>query len=197
MSSPSAININALIAAASKNAGDDGLPPVHLWHPEQCAEMDIEILRDGRWRHDGQLITRQSLVKLFSTILRKDADGSTYLVTPVEKVRVRVVCAPFVATLLDVQGEGDKQVLFFTTNVDDVVKAGKDRPVRVETNLETLEPTPFVMVRNGLEALINRSVFYSLVTLAVEHDLGKGKQLGVWSDGVFFPLGPPGVHNEF
>ncbi len=190
------INVNALIAAASKNAGNDGLPPVHLWHPERCADMDIEILRDGRWRHDGQLITRQSLVKLFSTILRKDDDGSIYLVTPVEKVRVRVACAPFVAIILDVQGEGETQVLFFTNNVGDVIKAGRDRPIRVETDVVTQEPTPFVMVRHGLEALINRSVFYQLVGLSVERRSGADKQLGVWSDGEFFPLGPPGVHHD-
>jgi uncharacterized protein len=196
MGTRNAINVNALIAAARKNAGNDGLPPVHLWHPEQCADMDIEILRDGRWLHDGQPITRQSLVKLFSTILRKDDDGGIYLVTPVEKVRVRVACAPFLATRLDVQGQGEKQVLFFTTTVDDVIRCGAERPLRVKTDPKTLEPTPFVMVRNGLEALISRSVFYTLVNLAMEQETDAGTQLGVWSDGVFFALGPPGIHDE-
>jgi len=196
MGTRDAINVNALIAAASKNAGDDGLPPVHLWHPEHCADMDIEILRDGTWLHDGQRITRHSLVKLFSTILRKDDDGGIYLVTPVEKVRVRVACAPFIAITLDVQNEGEKQVLYFTTNVGDVVRAGPDRPIRVKTDPKTLEPTPFVMVRHGLKALINRAVFYQMVELAVERDLGDGPQLGVWSDRAFFALGPPGVHHD-
>jgi uncharacterized protein len=195
MGTRNAINVNALIAAARKNAGNDGLPPVHLWHPEQCADMDIEILCDGRWLHDGQPITRQSLVKLFSTILRKDDDGGIYLVTPVEKVRVRVACAPFLAPRLDVQGQGETQVLFFTTNVDDVIRCGAERPLRVQTDPKTLEPTPFVMVRNGLEALISRSVFYTLVNLAVERQTDLGNQLGVWSDGVFFALGPPGIHD--
>lgn len=196
MGTSSATNVNALIAAAKRNAGGDNLPPVHLWHPERCTDMDIEILRDGSWHHDGQPIVRQSLVKLFSTILRKDEDGGTYLVTPVEKVRVKIACAPFIATLLNVQGTGKTQKLFFTTNVDDVVLADKTRPIRVQTDAITQEPTPFIMVRNGLEALIGRAVFYQLVELAQVHDLGDGAQLGVWSDGVFFPLGPPGMHND-
>ncbi len=195
MGTRGAINVNALIAAAQKNAGDGGLPPVHLWHPEQCADMDIEILRDGSWYHDGNRITRHSLVKLFSTILRKDDDGSIYLVTPVEKVRVQVRCAPFIAIALDAQGQGEDQVLYFTTNVDDVVKCGPQRPLRVKTDPKTSEPTPLVMVRHGLEALISRSVFYEMVELAVERDLGEGPQLGIWSDGAFFALGPPGVHH--
>ncbi len=182
------------MAAARQNARGDELPPVHLWNPEHCAQMDIEILKDGTWLHDGQRITRPALVKLFSTILRKDKDGEIYLVTPVEKVRVNVACAPFIAIALNVQGKGKDQELYFTTNVEDVVQCGPDRPLRVQTNQKSGEPTPFVMVRNGLEALINRAVFYQLVDLAVEHDLGNGAQLGVWSDGAFFALGPPGVH---
>lgn len=195
MGTPPASNVNALIAAAKQNEGNQGLPPVHLWHPERCTDMDIEILRDGSWRHDGQPITRQSLVKLFSTILRKDDDGGIYLVTPVEKVRVKVACAPFVATLLNVEGSGKNQKLLFTTNVGEVVQAGERRPIRVETAPKTGEPTPFVMVRAGLEALLCRAVFYQLVELAVEHDQGDGPQLGVWSEGVFFALGPPGAHH--
>lgn len=195
MGTPSSINVNALIAAARKNATDDGLPPVHLWHPEHCADMDIEILSDGRWLHDGHPITRPALVKLFSTILRKDKDGCTYLVTPVEKVKVRVARAPFIATSVQIQGKGTGQTLFFTTNVDDVVRCGPERPLRVQTDPDTLQPLPFVMVRHGLEALISRSVFYQLVDLAVEHDLGEGIQLGVWSDEAFFALGPPGIHH--
>ena len=189
-------NVNALIAAARQNAGNDGLPPVHLWHPERCADMDIEILRDGSWRHDGQPIRRAALVRLFSTILRKDDDGEIYMVTPQEKVHVRVACAPFVAVALEARDKGERQQLFFTTNVGDVVLAGPNRPIRVDTNPQTLEPTPFVLVRDRLEALISRAVFYQLVDLAVERDSDEGPQLGVWSDGAFFALGPPGVHRD-
>ena len=187
-------NVNALIAAARQNASDDGLPPVHLWHPERCADMDIAIHRDGSWHHDGQPIRRPELVRLFSTILRKDEDGETYLITPQEKVRVRIAIAPFVAVALQVRGEGEGQRLYFTTNVGDVVLAGPKRPIRVETDPDTLQPTPFVLVRGRLEALISRAVFYQMVDLAVERDAGAGPQLGVWSDGAFFALGPPGVH---
>lgn len=162
------------------------LPPVEQWHPAHCGEIDIRIARDGTWFHQGMPIGRKEIVRLFSTILRKDADG-VHLVTPVEKMRIRVDDAPFVAVLLDAEGAGSNQTLIFTTNVGDEVRAGAENPLRVSTNSESGEPAPYVHVRGGLEARISRAVFYQLVELAVagaEPDV-----LGVWSSGSFFPLG--------
>ena len=161
------------------------LPPVERWNPPHCGDIDIRIGRDGTWYHQGTPFARRELVRLFSTILRKDPDGF-HLVTPAEKMRIRVDDAPFVAVLLRVEGEGRTQRLIFTTNVGDETVAGPDNPIRVDTR-ETGEPSPYVHVRRGLEALIARSVFYQLVDLAAP---GADGVLGVWSDGVFFPLGP-------
>ena len=168
----------------------DGRRPVERWNPDYCGEMDLVIKGDGSWWHEGSRITRKGLVELFASVLRKDADGRTYLVTPVEKLGIRVERAPFIAIRVDAKGEGEAQRLFFTTNLDDVVEAGPDHPIRVETDPGTLEPDPYVLVRGRLEAAINRPVFYELVELAVEHD----GALGVWAGGAFFPLGPEGAH---
>ncbi|WP_298912123.1 DUF1285 domain-containing protein [uncultured Algimonas sp.] len=168
----------------------DGQRPVDRWDPDYCGEMDLVIKADGSWWHEGSRITRKGLVELFASVLRKDEDGRTYLVTPVEKLGVRVERAPFIAIRVDATGEGEAQRLFFTTNLDETVEAGPDHPIRVETDAETMEPDPFVLVRGRLEAAINRPVFYELVELAVEND----GVLGVWAGGAFFPLGPKGAH---
>jgi len=162
-----------------------GLPPVERWHPAHCGDIDIRIARDGTWYHMGSPIGRRELVRLFSTILRKDPDGY-HLVTPAEKMRIAVEDAPFLAVLLRVEGEGLGQRLIFTTNVGDETVAGRDNPIRVETDPHTDEPAPYVHVRRGLEAKIARSVFYQLADMAVE---GEDGVLGVWSDGAFFALG--------
>ncbi|MBS0473343.1 MAG: DUF1285 domain-containing protein [Proteobacteria bacterium] len=163
------------------------LPPVEKWNPAHCGEIDIRIARDGTWYHMGSPIGRKELVRLFSTILRKDPEGYV-LVTPVEKMRIRVEDVPFLAVLMDVSGEGCDQVLTFTTNVGDEAVAGRDNPIRVETDPATGEPAPYVHIRKGLEARIARSVFYQLADLTVP---GVGGVLGVWSGGVFFPIGRP------
>jgi uncharacterized protein len=159
------------------------LPPVEKWNPAHCGEIDIRIARDGTWFHEGTPIGRRELVRLFSTILRKDPDGY-HLVTPGEKMRIRVEDVPFLAVLL----REENGRLIFTTNVGDETVAGPDNPIRVETNAETGEPAPYVHVRRGLEARISRAVFYQLADMAV---LGEGGQLGVWSEGRFFALGYP------
>ncbi len=173
---------------------EDGQRPVEKWSPDYCGEMDMVIKADGSWWHEGTRITRRGLIDLFASILRKDKDGETYLVTPVEKIRISIERAHFTAVRVDIEGEGDKQRVFFTTNLDDVVEAGAEHPIRVETDTETLEPTPFVNVRGRLEASLNRPVFYELVESAVERETPKGKQLGIWAGGMFFPLGPVGAH---
>lgn len=168
-------------AAASRS-----LPPVERWNPPHCGDIDIRIARDGTWYHQGTPFGRRELVRLFSTILRKDPDGF-HLVTPVEKMRIRVDAAPFVAVLLNVEGAGETQRLIFTTNVGDETVASRENPIRVEIEPKTGAPSPYVHVRRGLEALIARSVFYQMAELAVQDLDGV---MGVWSEGVFFPLGP-------
>ena len=128
------------------------------------------------------------MVKLFSNIIRRDGDDY-FLVTPVEKVGIRVDDAPFVAVTLEVQGQGESQVLRFTTNVDEQVEAGLEHPLRVVTDPITQEPAPYVRVRTNLEALVHRNVFYQLVELAVSRPINGQNWLGVWSSGEFFPIG--------
>jgi hypothetical protein len=181
------------VAAAVKQAPGRGLPPVHLWNPAHSGEIDIVIQRDGAWRHEGALISREALVRLFSTVLRKDPDGY-WLVTPVEKMKITVEDAPFVAVRVDrAKNEDGGEDLTFLTNVGDEVTAGPDNPIRVETGLDG-EPRPYVHVRRGLEALINRPVFYELVEMAEERATPEGPQLGVASQGAWFPVGPAGAH---
>jgi hypothetical protein len=163
-----------------------GLPPVAQWNPAQCGTIDIRIARDGTWYHDGTPIGRKELVRLFSTVLRKEADGF-YLVTPAEKMKIVVEDAPFVAVLLKVEGAGRDQKLVFTTNVGDQTAAGPENVIRVEADPAMHEPAPYVHVRNGLEAKIARPVFYQLADIAEHGDDGT---LGVWSAGTFFVLGP-------
>lgn len=167
------------IADAARQAPGRGLPPVHLWNPAHSGEIDIVIKPDGRWVHEGAVISREALVRLFSTVLRKDPDGF-HLVTPVEKMRITVEDAPFVAVRVDRDGED----LRFLTNVGDEVVAGPDNAIRVET-AEDGEPRPYLHVRRGLEALIARPVFYELVEMAQERD----GELGVTSGGAWFALG--------
>jgi hypothetical protein len=178
-----------LASLQRETAAGRALPPVERWNPAHCGDIDIRIARDGTWYHQGAPFTRRELVRLFSTILRKDPDGF-HLVTPSEKMRIRVDDAPFLAVLLRAEGEGEKQRLTFTTNVGDETVAGADNPIRVETNAETGEPAPYIHVRRGLEACISRNVFYQLADMAVPGEDEYVDQLGVWSEGRFFPLGP-------
>lgn len=165
----------------AEGQGQRTLPPVHLWHPDNCGDIDIVIRADGVWMHEGTPIGRPELVRLFSSVLRRDDDGY-YLVTPVEKLKITVEDAPFVAVRVDRQ-DGD---LVFTTHVGDTVRAGADNPVRVEVDARTGEPRPYVHVRAGLEALITRNVFYELVEMSEV----QGEHRVVRSGGSTFVLGP-------
>ena len=168
--------------------------PVEGWKPDYCGEMDMIIKADGTWWHEGSKIKRQKLVRLFASILRKDSDGETYLVTPVEKIKIRVERGHFLITDLHSEGEKQNQKVFFTTNLGEYIKLSDANPMRVDTNSSTLEPSPYVNIRGRLEALLSRSVFYSVVDLASEVEMNNGKQLGIWSFGSFFPLGPIDSH---
>ncbi len=182
---PSAENL----AAAAKTAGKKGPPPVHLWNPPFCGDLDMEIRRDGTWFYLGTPIGRHALVKLFSSIIRKDGD-EYFLVTPVEKVGIRVVDAPFVAVDADAEGSGRDQTLTFTTNVEDEVRAGPEHPIRVIRDPETGEPSPYVLVRRNLEALIDRKTFYRLIDLGTHEEREGERWFGLWAGGTFFPIIP-------
>ena len=176
---------NDLLAQIPKAKGP---APVHLWNPDFCGDIDMRIARDGTWYYLGTPIGRKPMVRLFSTIIRRDGDDY-FLVTPVEKVGIRVDDAPFVAVALEVLGEGEQQVLRFTSNVEEQVDAGPDSPLRVVIDPVTQEPSPYVLMRSNLEALIHRNVFYQLVELAVPRVIDGDEWLGVWSQGAFYPIG--------
>lgn len=167
--------------------GKKGLPPVHLWNPPCCGDIDMRIARDGSWFYLGTPIGRKPMVKLFSSIIRRDGDAY-FLVTPVEKVGIQVDDAPFVAVSLQVEGEGEAQLLRFTSNVEDEVVAGIAHPLRFVLDPHTQQPSPYVLIRSNLEALMVRSVFYQLVELARPREIDGQLWLGVWSGGQFFPI---------
>ncbi len=163
---------------------------------ESCGDFDIRIARDGTWYYKGTPINRLPLVKLFASVLRREPDGSHWLVTPVERGTILVEDAPFIAVDVDRQPRESPgpavDELIFRTNLDETVVAGPEHPIRVEIDADTGEPAPYIEVRDGLEALINRATFYRLVEFAVGRvDPDDGREvLGVWSKGRFFPLGP-------
>ena len=177
------------LAQSAQAAAKKGPPPVHLWNPPFCGDLDMRIARDGTWFYLGTPIGRKPLVRLFSSIIRKDGDDY-FLVTPVEKVGITVDDAPFVAIDFEAEGEGRAQVLTFVTQVDDVMAAGPEHPIRVERDAETGEPSPYVLVRANLEALIDRKSFYRLVDLGVHEEHAGKRWFGVWSGGQFFPIIP-------
>jgi uncharacterized protein len=163
--------------------------PLARRQPIDCGHFDIAIARDGTWSYRGSPITRLPLVRLFSTVLRREADGTFWLITPVERGRITVEDAPFVAVEMTRRGEGRHQVLIFRTNVDDTVAAEAAHPLRVANDPETGAPNPYILVRDGLEARLTRSVFYELVEIGREERVGDETLYGVWSNGTFFPLG--------
>ena len=162
----------------------NGPPPVHLWNPPFCGDIDMRIAQDGTWFYMNSPIGRKSLVQLFASVLRHDADGKFYLVTPVEKVGIRVDDAPFTAVRMNVAGEGQAQVVSFETNVDDAVTADAAHPLRFTVEQGTDGLKPYVLVRAGLEALVSRALFYDLVAAGTV----EGDWFGVWSAGQFFPM---------
>jgi hypothetical protein len=159
--------------------------PVEQWDPPYCGDIGLEIRRDGTWLYRGSAINRPALVKLFARVLRRDADGRFYLVTPAEKVDVAVEDAPFLAVELEVTGKGVAQSLLWRTNVDDVVRSGPEHPLRFAADGAGGGLKPYLHVRGRLEALAARPLVYDLVELSAEAPDGA---TGIWSDGVFFPL---------
>ncbi len=176
-SSPDLSEIAALVAAQK-------LPPVDQWHPAHCGDSFMRIAADGTWFHEGTPIGRAELVRLFSSILRREDDGSFVLVTPGEKLDIVVDDAPFAAVGADSEGEGRGRTIAFRLNTGDHVMAGDANRLRVETGPDGT-PRPYLHVRRGLEALVNRATFYQLADWA----LAEGAEPpGLWSKGVFFPF---------
>jgi uncharacterized protein len=170
------------LAEIARLAAAQRLPPVESWQPSHCGDSEMRIGRDGTWFHQGSPIGRPAMVRLFSTILRREPDGGFVLVTPVEKLDIAVEDAPFVAVELKSEGEGEARALAFRLNTGDVVIAGPDHPLRFEYG-----PHPYLAVRGGLDALVARPVYYELAELA----LAEGAEPpGLWSGGEFFPLEP-------
>ena len=166
---------------------ENRLPPVDRWNPEHCGDSGMIITRDGRWLHEGTPIGRESMVRLFSTILRREPDGSYVLVTPVEKLSIVVEDVPFLASEVRIEGEGTESRLIFRLNTGDLVAADAAHPLRFANGPDG--PLPYLLVRGDMEARIARPVYYELVERALARD-GQDPTPGVWSAGSFFPLDP-------
>lgn len=185
MPAPPADLTGLSLAEIAKLAGEAKLPPVASWNPTHCGDSEMRIARDGTWYHQGSPIGRAAMVKLFSTILRREPDGSFVLVTPVEKLDIAVEDAPFVAVELKSDGKGQARRLAFRLNTGDLIVAGADHPLRFESRQDG--PHPYLLVREGLDALVARPVYYELANAAIEEG---SDPPGLWSDGVFFPIAP-------
>lgn len=167
----------------AKALAEKRLPPVEKWNPTHCGDSEMRIARDGTWYHQGSPIGRREMVRLFSTILRREPDGGHVLVTPGEKLDIAVDDAPFVAVEVKSEGEGRDRRLAFRLNTDDLVVAGPDNAIRFVEHDDG--PHPYLHVRSGLEALIARSVYYELAELALSEDADPP---GLWSEGRFFAM---------
>lgn len=176
------------LARAVKKAAGKGPPPVHLWNPPYCGDLDIRIGRNGMWWYLGTPIGRIELVKLFASVLKLE-EGKFFLVTPVEKIGITVDDAPFVAVDIRRDEDAPEQRLIFETNLGETVVLGPDHPLRVVTDPETDEPRPYIHVRGRLEALVDRKSFYRLAALGEMREEADGTTaFGVVSEGAFFAI---------
>jgi hypothetical protein len=173
------------LAEVARLAAEAKLPPVERWNPTHCGDSEMRIAADGSWFHQDSPITRAEMVRLFSTILRREPDGSHVLVTPVEKLSIAVDDAPFVAVEAKLSGEGEQTRIAFRLNTDELIVADAERPIRIEGTPDA--PRPYLRVRGGMDALIARAVFYELAERLVA---GPEGAQGLWSDGAFFPFAP-------
>jgi hypothetical protein len=169
------------LAEIARLADEKRLPPVDRWNPTHCGDSEMRIARDGTWYHQGSPIGRPAMVRLFSTILRREPDGGFVLVTPVEKLDIEVEDAPFVAVEVRSEGEGESRKLAFRINTGDLIVAGREHRLRFNGD----SPHPYLEVRSGLDALVARPVYYELAEIALAE---AAEPPGVWSNGTFFPL---------
>ena len=186
MAGQSAKGLESLVAAVGKRRGP---APVHLWNPPYCGDLDIRIASDGTWYYLGTPIGRPALVRLFASVLKRENDRY-FLVTPVEKIGIRVDDAPFQAVEFELEGEGPNRALVFRTNVDDVVRCDSDHNLRFEPETGTGGIKPYLHVRRDLWARVTRAVFLELVEVGEVRELGGKRMFGVASSGLFFPMAP-------
>ena len=184
------------IAQAARREGGKGLPPVHLWNPPFCGDLDIRIAGDGTWHYLKTPIGRPALVRLFASVLRREGD-KYFLVTPVEKIGIVVDDAPFVAVEMIVEDGPEGRMLQFRTNVDDWVACGRDHRLRFEPEPGTGGLKPYLHVRRDLWAKVSRPLFYDLVELGEERDIDGQPMFGVASAGEFFVMAPADSLKEF
>ncbi len=182
--SPRGLESLAAALGTARNA-----PPVHLWNPPFCGDLDMRIAADGTWFYMGTPIGRPALLKLFSSVLKKE-DGKHFLVTPIEKVGIRVEDAPFQAVEMETRGEGAERTLIFRTNVDDVVECNAEHALRFEPELNTDGLRPYLHVRRDLWARVTRALYFDLVSLGEIRETGGREMFGVVSARAFFPMGP-------
>ncbi len=182
-----AFDPNRLAALLADQEGKS-LPPVEKWNPPFCGDIDMRIGRDGQWYYMGSPIGRKAMVRLFSNVLKREGDDY-FLVTPVEKVGIQVDVAPFFAVEMFTRGQDEDRQILFRTNVDDVIVMGPEHPLRVEQDGTRGDPVPLIRVRDHLDALITRPVFYDLVEMAEERHIDGRPVLGVMSCGGFYSLG--------
>lgn len=175
--------LQALISRAGQSKS---LPPIHLWNPEFCGDLDMQIKRDGSWYYMGTPILREALVHLFSTVLKQEEDGKYYLVTPVEKIGLTVEDAPFVGVEMDIHQQDGEQVITIRTNCGDVVEAGPDNPIRFVQRQEDGGLKPYILVRDRLEALFARTLVHELAPHLQEREGQGGRVVGIESRGAFF-----------
>ncbi len=180
--------VKGLDAAAEASKGGDNAAPADNWNPPFHGDIDMRIAADGTWYYKGSAITRERLVRLFSTVLRREEDGGYFLVTPVEKVGITVEDAPFLAVRMAVEGAMHQQTIRLETNVGDTVTIDAEHPLRFEGGSADAGPRPYALVRGRLEALMNRALFYDLVDLGVEEQIDGETLFGVWSSGTFFAM---------
>lgn len=195
MSKNSAEHISLSLPTGSPDGTPVGIAPVPpkgiALKPGQvvCGDLDMRIDRAGVWHYQGSPIGRKELVRLFSTVLRRDEAGDYWLITPAEAGRLKVEDAPFLAVEMTLSGSGPDQIISMRTNMDALVTVDSGHPIRVDIDTETSEPSPYLVMDGGIEALITRAVYYELVSLGQEQDLEGDGAFGIWSSGCFFPLG--------
>ena len=182
-------NLAQQVDETVKNSGN---PPLDQWNPALSGDMDLRISRDGQWIFKGEPLAREAIVRLFSTILRREQDGEYYLVTPAEKWRIKVEDAPLLAHSLQVVGEGDRQVISLTTNMGETLEIGQHHSLEVGVYPDSDEPRPIVTVRHGVEARVVTAAYYELAEHVVERNEDGQPVLGVFSHGIFYKIGQGG-----
>lgn len=185
-------NPEHLVEQVKKTAKNVSQPPLDQWHPELSGDMDLNISRDGQWIHKGKPLAREAIVRLFSTILRREDDGEYYLITPVEKWRIQVEDTPLLAHSFEVSGSGEDQVIRLTTNVGETLEVGNEHPLEVGSYDDSGQPRPVIYVRHGLYARLVTAAYYDLAEHVVEKTIDGSTMFGVFSHEIFYKIGQAG-----